>query len=129
LNAHTARAYAAAQRDYQAFAKRSGQSDLSVWVGDMQKRGLVANTICQRLYLVRAWLDVEEDVASLPARRTVREIKWLDADLVRTVLSVIPKDDNGRHGFALLTALLVTGCVKYPFFYHLEVGKKEPPKR
>jgi integrase len=109
LNAHTARAYAAAQRDYKAFIQRSGQQgDLSVWIEDMQKRGLAANTIRQRAYLVRAWLGVEEDVA-LPARRTVRETKWLDAEQVRAVLSVIPKDRDGRRDFALLAALLITG--------------------
>ena len=74
----------------------------------MQRRNLAANTIRQRAYLVRAWLGVEEDVA-LPARRTVRETKWLDAEQVRAVLSIIPKDRDGRRDFALLTALLVTG--------------------
>ena len=74
----------------------------------MQRRGLAANTIRQRAYLVRKWLGVEEDVA-LPARRTVRETKWLDAEQVRAFLSVIPKDRNSRLDFALLTALLVTG--------------------
>jgi integrase len=74
----------------------------------MQSRGLAANTIRQRAYLVRAWLGVEEDVA-LPARRTIRETKWLDAEQVRAVLSVIPKDRDGRRDFALLTALLITG--------------------
>ena len=108
MSAHTARAYAAAQRDYQAYVKRSGQSDLSAWVEDMQRRGLAANTIRQRAYLVRAWLGVEENVA-LPARRTVRETKWLDAEQVRAMLSVIPKDRDGRRDFALLSALLVTG--------------------
>jgi site-specific recombinase XerD len=107
LNVHTARAYATAQRDYQAFVKRSGQSDLSAWVEDMQRRGLAANTIRQRAYLVRAWLGVEENVA-LPARRTVRETKWLDVEQVRGILSVIPKDRIGRRDFALLAALLVT---------------------
>jgi len=108
LNAHTARAYATARRDYQAFVKRSGQSDLSPWVEDMQKRSLAANTIRQRAFLVRKWLGVEEDVA-LPARRTVRETKWLDTEQVRAILSVIPKDRDGRRDFALLTALLITG--------------------
>jgi integrase len=74
----------------------------------MQQRGLAANTIRQRAYLVRKWLDVEEDMA-LPARHTVRETKWLDAEQIRAVLSVIPKDRNGRRDFALLSALLVTG--------------------
>jgi integrase len=74
----------------------------------MQRRGLAANTIRQRAYLVRKWLGVEEDVA-LPARRTVRETKWLDAEQVRAILSVIPKDRNGWRDFALLAALLVTG--------------------
>jgi integrase len=74
----------------------------------MQKRGLAANTIRQRAYLIRKWLGVEEEVA-LPARRTVRETKWLDVEQVRAVLSVIPKDETGRHDFALLSALLVTG--------------------
>jgi len=55
----------------------------------MQQRGLAANTIRQRAYLVRKWLGVEEDVA-LPARRTIRETKWLDAEQVRAMLSVIP---------------------------------------
>jgi len=102
------RAYAAAQRDYQTFVQRSGQGDLSAWIDDMQTRGLAANTVRQRLYLVRAWLGVDEDVA-LPARRTVRETKWLDAEQVRVVLSVIPKNESGQHDFALLSALLVTG--------------------
>jgi integrase len=74
----------------------------------MQRRGLAANTIRQRAYLVRKWLGVEEDVA-LPARRPVRETKWLDVEQVRAMLSVIPKDHDGRRDFALLTALLVTG--------------------
>jgi integrase len=74
----------------------------------MQRRGLAANTIRQRAYLVRAWMGVEENVA-LPARRTVRETKWLDAEQVRAMLSVIPKDRDGRRDFALLAALLVTG--------------------
>ena len=74
----------------------------------MQKRGLAANTIRQRAYLVRKWLEVEEEVA-LPARRTVRETKWLDAEQVRAMLSLVPKDRNGRRDFALLSALLVTG--------------------
>jgi integrase len=74
----------------------------------MQRRGLAANTIRQRAYLVRNRLGVEEDVA-LPARRTVRETKWLDAEQVRAILSVIPKDRDGRRDFALLAALLVTG--------------------
>jgi integrase len=108
LNAHTARAYATAQRDYQAFVNRSGQSDLSAWIEDMQRRNLAANTIRQRTYLVRKLLGAEEEVA-LPARRTVRETKWLDSEQVRAVLSVIPKDRNGRRDFALLTALLITG--------------------
>ena len=108
MNAHTARAYAAAKRDYLAYVKLSGVRDLSAWVEDMQHRGLAANTIRQRAYLVRKRLGVEEDVA-LPARRTVRETKWLDAEQVRAILSVIPKDRNGRLDFALLTALLVTG--------------------
>jgi len=108
LNAHTARAYATAQRDYQTFVKRSGKSDLSAWVEDMQKRGLAANTIRQRAYLVRKWLGVEEEVA-LPARRTVLETKWLDAEQVRAILSVIPKNRDGQRDFALLSALLVTG--------------------
>jgi len=108
LNAHTARAYTAAQRDYKAYIERSGQSDLPAWVEDMQKRGLAANTIRQRAYLVRKWLDVEEDMV-LPTRRTVRETKWLDAEQVRAILSVIPKDRGGRRDFILLAALLVTG--------------------
>jgi integrase len=108
LNAHTARAYAAAQRDYQAYVKRSGVNDLSAWVDDMQRRGLAANTIRQRAYLVRKRLGVEEDIA-LPARRTIHETKWLDNEQVRAVLSVIPKDYDGRRDFALLSALLVTG--------------------
>jgi len=107
LNAHTARAYAAAKRDYQAYVKRSGVNDLSVWVEDMQKRGLAANTIRQRAYLVRAWLGVEENVA-LPARHTIRETKWLEAEQVRAMFSVIPKDRDGRRDYALLSALLVT---------------------
>jgi integrase len=74
----------------------------------MQQRGLAANTIRQRVYLVRAWLGTETDVA-LPARRTVRESKWLDVEQARAVLSVIPKDRGGWRDFALLTALLVTG--------------------
>jgi integrase len=73
----------------------------------MQQRGLAANTIRQRVYLVRARLGVETGVA-LPARRTVRERKWLDIEQVRAVLSVIPKDWDGRRDFALLAALLVT---------------------
>jgi len=108
LNAHTARAYATAWRDYQAFVKRSGVRDLSTWVEDMQKRRLAANTIRQRTYLVRKWLGVVEEVA-LPARRTVHETKWLDAEQVRAFLSVIPKNRNGCLDFALLTALMVTG--------------------
>lgn len=74
----------------------------------MQHRGLAANTIRQRAYLVRAWLGVEGDVA-LPARRTVRKTKWLEAEQVQAVLSVIPKDRDGQCDFALLSALLVTG--------------------
>ena len=74
----------------------------------MQKRGLAANTIRQRAYLVRKRLGVEEDIA-LPARRTIHETKWLDSEQVRAVLSVIPKDYDGRRDFALLSALLVTG--------------------
>lgn len=74
----------------------------------MQQRGLAANTVRQRVYLVRAWLGVEADVA-LPARRTVRETKWLDVEQVRAVFSAIPKDQDGRRDFALLAALLVTG--------------------
>ena len=108
MNAHTARAYAAAQRDYRTFVQRSGQSDLSAWVEDMQRRNLAANTIRQRTYLVRAWLGVEEDVA-LPARRTIRETKWLDTEQVRAMLSVIPKNRDGRRDFALLATLLVMG--------------------
>jgi integrase len=83
-------------------------NELSDWVWDMQQRGLSANTIRQRVYLVRVWLGVEMDVA-LPARRTVRERKWLDIEQVQAVLSVIPKDDDGRRDFALIAALLVTG--------------------
>jgi len=74
----------------------------------MQRRGLAANTIRQRAYLVRKWLGAEEEVA-LPARRTVRETKWLDAEQVRAILSIISKDRDGRRDFALLAALLVTG--------------------
>lgn len=74
----------------------------------MQQRGLAANTVRQRVYLVRAWLGVEADVA-LPARRTVRETKWLDVEQVQAVLSAIPKDQDGRRDFALLAALLVIG--------------------
>ena len=74
----------------------------------MQHRGLAANTIRQRTYLVRKWLGVEEEMA-LPARRTVRETKWLDAEQVRAVLSVIPKNRDGPRDFALLAVLLVTG--------------------
>jgi integrase len=74
----------------------------------MQRRSLAANTIRQRAYLVRKWLGVEDDVV-LPARRTTRETKWLDAEQVRAVLSVIPKNRDGRRDFALLLALLVTG--------------------
>lgn len=74
----------------------------------MRQRGLAANTIRQRAYLVRKWLGVEEDVA-LPARRTVRETKWLEVGQVQAVLSVIPKDRDGRRDFALLSTLLVTG--------------------
>jgi len=74
LNAHTARAYAAAQRDYKAYVKLSGVNDLSTWVEDMARRGLAANTIRQRAYLMRKWLGVEEEVA-LPARHTLRETK------------------------------------------------------
>jgi len=74
----------------------------------MQKRSLAANTIRQRAYLVRKWLGVEEDVA-LPARRTIRETKWLDAEQVRAMLSVIPKDRDGRRDFALVAVLLITG--------------------
>jgi len=73
----------------------------------MQRRGLAANTIRQRAYLVRKLLGVEEDVA-LPARRTVRETKWLEAEQVRAVLSVIPKGRNGQRDFTLVAALLVT---------------------
>jgi integrase len=73
----------------------------------MHQRGLAANTIRQRVYLVRSWLGVEADVA-LPPRRTVRESKWLDVEQLRAVLSVIPKDQGGRRDFALLAALLVT---------------------
>jgi len=108
LNAHTARAYAAARRDYQAFVKRSSQSNLSAWVDDMQRRGLAANTIRQRAYLMRKWLGVEEEVA-LPARHTLRETKWLEAEQVRAILSIISKDQDGRRDFALLAALLVSG--------------------
>lgn len=108
MNAHTARAYAAAQRDYKAYVKHSGVNDLSAWVEDMQKRGLAANTIRQRAYLMRKWLGVDEDMA-LPARRTVHETKWLDAEQVRAMLSIIPKDRDGRRDFTLLSALLVTG--------------------
>jgi integrase len=39
----------------------------------------------------------------------VRETKWLDAEQVRAVLSVISKNEPGRLNFALLSALLVTG--------------------
>lgn len=74
----------------------------------MRQRGLAANTIRQRVYLVRAWLGVDVDVA-LPARRTIRESKWLDVEQVRALLSVIPKNQDGWRDFALLAALLVTG--------------------
>ena len=108
MNPHTARAYATAKRDYQAFVKCSGVKDLSAWIEDMQKRGLAANTIRQRAYLMRKLLGVEEEVA-LPARRTMRETKWLDAEQVRAILSVMPKNRDGQRDFALLSALLVTG--------------------
>jgi integrase len=90
------------------FVNHSGKNDFSAWADDMQQRGLAVNTIRQRIYLVRAWLGVEADVA-LPPRRTVRETKWLDVEQIRAGLSVIPKDQDGRRDFALLAALLVTG--------------------
>ena len=108
MNTHTTRARAAAQRDYLAFAKRSNRDDLAAWVNNMRSRGLAANTIRQRVCLVRHWLDRKENV-TLPARCNVRERKWLNPEQVQAMLAVIPNNESGRQDFALLTAFLVTG--------------------
>lgn len=42
-------------------------------------------------------------------RQTIREGTWLDVEQARALLSVVPKNAMGRHNFALLVALLVTG--------------------
>jgi integrase len=108
MNAHTSRARAAAKRDYFAFLEKAGTADLSAWVSDMHARGLAANTIRQRIYLLRAWLGADPSVP-IPARRAIHERKWLDVEQVRALLSVIPRHETGRRDFALLAALLVSG--------------------
>jgi len=108
VNIHTARARDAALRDYHAFIERSGKEDLIAWSNDLQARGLAANTIRQRIFLIRAWLGINSPV-DLPARRTVRKRKWLDVEQTRALLSAIPEKPSGQRDFALIAALLVTG--------------------
>jgi integrase len=108
MNAHTARARAAAKRDYLAFVGRAGTEDLTAWVQEMQSRGLAANTIRQRVYLVRGWLGIATAL-HLSTPRTVHERKWLDAEQVRALLAVIPRHETGRRDFALLATLMVSG--------------------
>ena len=108
MNTHTTRARAAAQRDYLAFARGSNRDDLAAWVNNMRSRGLAANTIRQRVCLVRHWLDRKENV-TLPARCNVRERKWLNPEQVQAMLAIIPNNESGRLAFALITAFLITG--------------------
>jgi integrase len=74
----------------------------------MQARGLAANTIRQRYYLLRNWLGIKETV-HVPAPNAIHERKWLDATQIRALLFVIPLHETGRRDFALLSTLLVTG--------------------
>jgi len=108
MNAHTNRARAAAKRDYLGFVHRTGAEDPAAWVNDMQARGLAANTIRQRYYLLRTWLGIHQTV-QVPAPQAIHERQWLDAKQVRALLSVIPLHETGRRDLALLTTLLVTG--------------------
>ena len=108
MNIHTSRARAAAERDYHAFTNSSNCKDITAWANNMLSRGLAVNTIRQRVSLVRQWLGGEEHVA-LPARRNIREGKWLNQEQVQAMLAVIPNNERGRRDFALITVLLVTG--------------------
>lgn len=108
MNTHTRRARTIAQRDYLAFVKNNNKGDLTAWMSNMQSRGLAVNTIRQRVSLVRRWLNVKEKVV-LPIRCNMQEGKWLNPEQVRVILAVIPNNAKGRHDFALITALLITG--------------------
>ncbi len=108
MNIHTSRARATAQQDYLTFVEGYHIHDLAAWVSNMQSRGLAANTIRQRVSLVRHWLGREKHV-TLPIRRTVHEGKWLNPEQVQAILVVIPNNDSSRRDFALITVLLITG--------------------
>ncbi len=108
MNNHTIRARIIAQQDYLTFSERNKRGDITAWMNNMQSRGLAANTIRQRVSLVRQWLGTQEYV-SLPPRHNVRENMWLSPEQVRAILACIPNDANGWHSFALIAIILITG--------------------
>lgn len=108
MNPNTIRALSIAQRDYIGFIETNKQGDLADWINSMRSRGLAVNTIRQRVSLVRQWLHINENVV-LPARRNMRDAKWLDPDQVRAILAVIPNNCTGWHDFALITTIFITG--------------------
>jgi integrase len=107
-NDNTSRARAAAQRDYLQYVGDSTKRDLSGWISNMKYRGLAVNTIRQRVCLIRKWLGSLEDVV-LPSRSNIRTDTWLTREQLQVLLAAIPKNKGGRHDFALITVLLVTG--------------------
>lgn len=108
MNPNTIRALSIAQRDYIGFIETNKQGDLAGWINNMRSRGLAVNTIRQRVSLVRQWLHINENVV-LPTRRNRYEGKWLHSDQIQAILAVIPNNPAGRHDFALITAILITG--------------------
>ncbi len=107
-NGHTARARAAAQRDYFRYVGDSNNKDLSGWIRSMKSRGLAVNTIRQRVSLVQNWLGTPGNV-TLPRRSNIRMDTWLTQDQLQALLAAIPKKRGGHHDFALIATLLVTG--------------------
>ncbi len=107
MNNHTIRARTIAQQDYLIFSARNKRGDITAWMNNMQSRGLAANTIRQRVSLVRQWLGTQEYV-SLPPRHNVRENKWLSSEQVRAILACVPNNADGWRDFALITVVLIS---------------------
>ena len=87
----------------------------------MQSLGLAANTIQQRVSLVRQRLGTQEYV-SLPPRHNVRESKWLVPEQVRAILTWIPNKANGRRDLALIASSL---CHRRSPLKHCDVRTKD----